>query len=200
VPRAQFTYEVRSVDQQAVGVEDYAVRASDGEVVGTVGELLDRDGERLLVIQSGVPPLKPVQRALPWAKVERVDHDALAVWLHLDRFSLEREALELDPELAREEGVDGGAEARRLEQTPPDLVPNASASSSGPVDRTTWAKLLALFALFALALLAATVVVTFGGDEWAPLFLVPAGLALALGALAFRWFRNPYERRAARKP
>lgn len=201
MPKARFTYDVRSLDQPPVGVEDYAVRTSDGEAAGTVGELLERDGERLLVIESGAPPVKPVRRALPWEKVEQVDHDALAVWLLIDRSSLEREALELDPDLAREEGVEGGAEARRLVETPVDLIPAATTSSVGPVDRSTWATLLTLFAVFALSMLVATVAVDLGGDDrWALLFLVPAGLALVLAVLAFRWFRRPYERRAARKP
>jgi hypothetical protein len=199
VPKAPFTYEVRSIDQEPVGVEDYVVRTSDGEAVGTVGELLERDGDRFLVIEQGAPPVKPVRRALSWDKVERVDHDALAVWLLLDRFSLEREALDLDPDRAVEEGL-GEAEARRLDAPPPDLIP-PPATGSGPVDRSLWAKLFAVFALFAFSVLLVTLLVSLTGDNiWALLFLVPAALAVVLAAMAFRFYRRPYERRAAQKP
>lgn len=201
MPRAQFTYETRSIDQDPVGIEDYVVRTSDGEPAGTVGELLERGGERLLVIESGAPPVKDVQRAVPWSAVERVDHEALAVWLRLDPFSLERDALELDPELAVEDG-DDEPEARRLDVPPADLIPAAqSGSVAGPVDRSTWVAMLALFAAFAFATLGAVLVVTFSEDvTWALLFLVPAALGIALGVVAFRLYRSPYERRAARKP
>lgn len=203
MPKAPFTYEVRSIDQEPVGIEDYVVRTSDGEAVGTVGELLERGGDRFLVVEQGTPPVKPVQRAVSWDKVERIDHDALAVWLLLDRYSLEREALELDPELAVEEGVDADEpEARRIDAPPPDLIPPAQAGAlSGPVDRSTWASMFGVFAAFAFSLLAAVIVVTFSGDNtWALLFLVPAALAVWLGVLGFRFYRAPYERRAQRKP
>jgi hypothetical protein len=201
VAKAPFTYETRSLDQDPVGVEDYVVRTSDGDSAGTVAALLVRDDERFLVVESGAAPVAPARRALPWSAVERVDHDAVAVWLRLDRSSLEREALELDPELAVEEG-EGTAEARRVDETPVDLIPSArSGTQTGPVDRPLWANLLALFAAFAFSVLVTVVVITFTGDNtWALLFLVPAALAVALAAVGYRMYRSPYERRAARKP
>lgn len=204
--KAPFTYETRSLDQDPVGVEDYVVRTSDGEPVGTVGTLLERAGARMLVVESGTPPVVRVRRvrvrrALPWSAIERVDHDAVAVWLRLDRFSLERDALELDPELAVEDGY-GTPEARRVDETPADLIPNARAGvQRGPVDRSLWANMFALFAALAFSLLVAVAVVTFTGDNtWALLFLVPAALTVFLAAVGYRLYRSPYERRAARKP
>lgn len=199
--KAEFTYETRSLDQDPVGIEDYVVRTSDGESVGTVAALLAHGRERLLVVESGAPPVARVRRALPWSAIERVDHDAVAVWLRLDRFSLERDSLELDPELAVEEGH-GTPEARRVDETPADLIPSARrGTQTGPVDRPLWANLLALFAALAFSLLVAVVVVTFTGDTtWALLFLVPLALAVTLGVVGYRLYRSPYERRAARKP
>lgn len=58
MPKADFTYEVRKLPMDPDGIEDYVVRARDGEPVGTVAVVLERDrGERLLVIEGGVPPL-----------------------------------------------------------------------------------------------------------------------------------------------
>lgn len=199
--KAEFTYETRSLDQDPIGIEDYVVRTSDGDPVGTVGALLERTGSRMLVVESGTPPVARVRHALPWSAVERIDHDAVAVWLRLDRVALERDALELDPELAVEEGQ-GTPEARRVDETPADLIPNArGGAQSGPVDRPLWANMLALFAALTFSLLVAVVVVTFTGDNtWALLFLVPAALAVALAVVGYRLYRTPYERRAARKP
>jgi hypothetical protein len=201
VPKADFTSEVRKLPVDPVGIEDYVVRTSDGESVGTVAALLERQGgERLLVVESGAPPLKAVQRAVTWDRVDRVDHDAVAVWLRVAAEPFERESLELDPERAVEQG-EGEAEARRLSEPPAELVPAPTEAGRGPVDRPTWAKAFAVFALMAFSVLAATVVVTFAGDNrWALLFLVPALLAAIAAVLGFRAYRRPYEPRGARKP
>jgi hypothetical protein len=200
VAKGDFTYEVRKLPMDPVGIEDYVVRTSDGGAAGTVAAILEREGgERLLVVESGAPPAS-VQRAVRWPLVERVDHDALAVWLVLDQQGYQRETLELDPARAVEQG-EGDAEARRLSSPPDDLIPNALAESGGPVDRPTWAKLVAVLALFGFSILVATVVVTFTRDNtWALLFLVSAALAAAAAVLGFRAYRAPYESQGARKP
>jgi hypothetical protein len=201
VPKAEFTYEVRKLPMDPVGIEDYVVRTSDGESVGTVAAILERPGgERLLVVESGAPPVKPVQRAVTWDRIERIDHDAVAVWLAIEAEPFQRESLELDPDRAVEEG-EGEPEARRLSEPPADLVPDPTEAGRGPVDRTTWAKAFAVFALMGFSVLAATAVVYFTGDNtWALLFLVPAALAALAAVLGFRAFRSPYEPRGARKP
>jgi hypothetical protein len=200
VPKADFTYEVRRGPQEPVAVEDYVVRTADGESAGTVGALLDRDGERLLVIDSGVPAIRGKHRVVPWSCVDRVDHAAIAVWLTLDAAELERTALELDPDQAVEEG-EGAAEARRISEPPPDLIPEAQARISGPVEKTRWVGTLACLVATAFSALAAVIVISATGDNiWIVLFVVPALLALVTAALAYRQYRDPYEPRGARKP
>lgn len=198
MPKADFSYEVRKLPVDPAGIEDYVVRGRDGEPLGTVAAVLERDGgERLLVVEGGVPPVKAVRRAVHWSLVERIDHDAVAVWLTLDAAELERQALELDPDRAVEEGE---AEARRVVEPGPGGVPEATARNRGPVDRTTWTKALASFALTILSALVAVVVVGVTGDTtWAFLFLVPASLAAVTAVLGYRAYREPYEPRGARK-
>lgn len=199
--KADFTYEVRKLPMDPVGIEDYVVRARDGDPLGTVAAVLERDGgERLLVVEAGVPPLKAVRRAVPWDLVERVDHDAVAVWLTVDGDAVQRQALELDPDRAVEEG-EGEAAARRVVEPAAGSVPEATARNRGPVDRTTWTKALASLALTILSALVAVVVVGVTGDTtWALLFLVPAAFAAVTALLGYRAYREPYEPRGARKP
>jgi hypothetical protein len=200
VPKAEFTYEVRRLPVEASWIEDYVVRTSDGEAVGTVAAVLERGGgERLLVVERGVPPVKPDERAVHWDEIERIDHDALTVWLTVDAEAFQRRALELDPDKAIEEG-EGEPEARRI-TLPPDEIPPAATEPLGPVDRTGWAKAFAAFALMAFTVLLTTIVVFVTGDNsWALLFVVPAILGLVAAALGYRAYRNPYEPRPARKP
>jgi hypothetical protein len=201
MPKADFTYEVRKLPMAAAGIEDYVVRTSDGDPAGTVAAVLERQGgEQLLVVEDGVSPVAAVRRALHWDAIERIDHDALAVWLNLDGDGLARQGLELDPELAVEEG-DGKAEARRVALAEGGPVPEAVAENRGPVDRTTWAKAFAVFGLMGFSVLVAAVVVYFTGDNtWALLFLLPALLAVVAAILGYRAYRRPYEPRGARKP
>lgn len=201
MPRADFTYEIRTLPMDSAGIEDYVVRTSDGETAGTVADVLEREGgERLLVVEDGVPPLKTTLRAVRWDAVDRIDHEAVAVWLTLDGQALAREALELDPELAVEQGQ-GSAEARRVVEPSVDAIPTAVARNRGPVDRPTWAKALAAFALMSFSALVAALAVSLTGDTiWALLFLLPAALAVVLAVLGYRAYRQPYEPRGARKP
>lgn len=201
MPRADFTYEVRRLPTPAVGIEDYVVRTSDGESVGTVAAVLERaGGERLLVVEAGAPPLKSAQRAVHWDEIDRIDHEAVAVWLRLDRAAFERQSLELDPDRAVEEG-EGEPEARRIGEPPEDLIPLAQEGQvRGPVDRSEWAKVVALFVLMGFSVLLATIVVYYTGDNtWALLFLVSAALAGVTVARGYRLYRNPYEPRSAQK-
>jgi hypothetical protein len=199
--KADFSYEVRKLPTDPTWIEEYIVRTSDGDSVGTVAAVLERPGgERLLVIEAGAPPVKPVQRAVRWDEIDRIDHDAVAVWLNLGQDAFERQALELDPERAIEEG-EGEPEARRLSETPNEEVPGAQTGSiRGPFDRTGWWRAFVLFAATAFSALLATLVVYFSGDNsWALLYLVPAALALGAGAVGYRTYRDPYEPQPARK-
>ena len=200
MPKADFTYEVRRGPQEPVAIEDYVVRTSEGDSAGTVGALLARGGERLLVVDSGVPAIRGTHRVIPWSCVERVDHAAIAVWLTLDAAGFERTALELDPDQAVEEG-EGNADARRIAEPPDDLIPAARTELRGPVEKTRWLTTIAgLVAMSFTALLAAMVVAATGDNTWIVLFVLPAALAVVTGALAYRQYRDPYETRGARKP
>lgn len=200
MPKADFSYEVRRGPQEPVAIEDYVVRTSDGDSVGTVGALLERNGERLLVVDSGVPAIRGKHRVVPWSCVERVDHEAIAVWLTLDGPAFERTALELDPDQAVEEG-EGEAEARRISEPPADLIPAAQTVPSGPVENSRWLVTFSGFVLTAFCVLVVVMVVATTGDNtWAVLFLAPAALAALTAVLAYRQYRDPYEPRGARKP
>jgi hypothetical protein len=198
VARADFTYEVRKAPTDPVWVEDYTVRACDGETVGTVAAVLERGGERLLVVERGGVVVASDRRVVPWSDVETVDHDALAVWLRLGEQAFEEGALELDPDRAVEEGA---AEARRLREAPEGEIPNARAAGGGPVDRPTlgYAILFTGLAAFGVLVLAVAATAT---ESSLPLVLmvVPAALAVAAVVLGYRAYRDPYARRGARKP
>jgi hypothetical protein len=196
--RATFSYEVRKIATDPVWVEDYVVRASDGESVGTVAAVLERDGERLLVVERGLVPVAQDRRVVPWRDVERIDHDALAVWLRLGEAQFLDGALELDPDRAVEEGE---AEARRLREAPAELIPPPRADAGGPVDKPTTTVAIVLAGLAAFALLAVAVVIT-ATESTAALFLfaIPALLGAAAAVLGYRAYRSPYARRGARKP
>src|SRR5215213_4174855 len=60
--KADFSYEVRKLPTDPTWIEEYVVRTSDGDSVGTVAAVLERaGGERLLVIEAGatVPTESP---------------------------------------------------------------------------------------------------------------------------------------------
>jgi hypothetical protein len=195
--KAEFSYEVRKLPTDPVWIEDYVVRSSDGESVGTVAAVLEHEGERLVVVERGVVPLAQDRRVVPWHDVERVDHDALAVWLTLDERTFAERALELDPDRAVEEG---DAEATRVRETPPGEVPPAQTAASGPVDRPLNRLAILAGGLAAFSLLVVAVAVTATGEAWPALFgVVPLGLGILAAVLAYRAYRNPYEPRGARK-
>jgi hypothetical protein len=196
--RADFSYEVRKLATDPVWVEDYVVRAGDGEPVGTVAAVLERNGERLLVVERGLVPVAQDRRVVPFRDVETVDHDALAVWLRHDEEAFLEHALELDPGRAVEEGA---AEATRLREAPPELIPPPRADAGGPVDKPTTGLAILFGGLAAFGILVVAVVVTATGSAAAALlFAIPAVLAAVALVLAYRAYRSPYARRGARKP
>jgi hypothetical protein len=186
--RASWTYEVPPAGADAAGLEDYQVVMSDGETVGRVVALVDREGERYLVFDTGTPPLKKERRAARWEDVAEVDHDTLTITLRTGPEGL----LELDP---ANEVEDGNAEAVRVTQLPPDLRPPA-VPERGPIDRPTYAVAIALFALGLIALLALALAASETEFTWEfALIAVPAALIAASGIAAYRAWREPYERR-----
>lgn len=196
--RADFTYEVRKIATDPVWVEDYVVRASDGESVGTVAAVLERDGERLLVVERGLVPVAQDRRVVPFGDVESVDHDALAVWLRHDRDAFLEHALELDPKRAVEEG---DAEATRLREAPGDAIPPARTEGGGPLDKPSTALAILFAGLAAFSLLVVAVAVTATESAVPFLFVViPLAFAVLSLVLGYRAWRSPYARRGARKP
>jgi hypothetical protein len=197
VPKADFTYELRHLPEEAAGIEDYVVRGADGEALGTVAGLLERDGERLLAVESGAPPLAHERRVVSWDDVDDVDHEALAVWLRLDEDAYAR-ALELDPDAARDPSE--GADARRVTDLPPDLAPRPAVAPGGPVDRSLVYVAIGLAAAMAFSVLVLVAIATRIQSEWLLAgIVVPAVLAAASLAVAFRAWREPYGTRGERK-
>jgi hypothetical protein len=146
--KATWTYQVPSAGTDAIGLEDYLVETREGEAAGKVIALLDRDGERYVVFDTGNPPVTRRRTAVPWRDVESVDHDTLTVRLALTEGDLAA-TVELDP---ANEIEDGEAEAVRVTELPRQLTPS-SAPEQGPIDRPTYVGAIALFALGLIALL-----------------------------------------------
>ena len=196
--KSDFTYELRRLPEDAFGIEDYVVRAADGEPVGTVASLLERDRNLLLAVESGASPLAQTRRIVPWSGVRDVDHEALAVWLRLDEAAFGR-TLELDPGGARASGEP--AEARRLVDLPPQLSPRPEVAPGGPVDRSQLYVAVGLVIAMAFSVLVLVAAATAWETPWLALGLVvPVALAVASFAFASRAWRTPYEPRGRRKP
>lgn len=125
--KASWTYEVAPAGEGAAGLEEYLVETKDGEVAGKVVALVDRDGERFLLFDSGTPPIAKERRAARWDDIADIDHDTLAITLRTD---LEKT---LDVEPANE--VEGEkADAVRVTDLPRELMPRVS-PERGPTDR-----------------------------------------------------------------
>jgi hypothetical protein len=186
--RASWTYEVPPAGADAAGLEDYMVETLDGASAGKVVALVERAGERYLVFDTGTPPLAKERRAVRWEEVAEVDHEALMVTL---RTRVE-EALEVDP---ANEVENGDADAIRVTELPHGLT-RPAVPEHGPVDRPTYAGGIVLFALALIALLALALAASGSDFTWEfALFAIPATLIAAAGAVVYRAWRKPYERR-----
>jgi hypothetical protein len=184
---APWTYEVPPLAGAAVGLEDYAVETAAGEFLGKVKTVLRRRAQTYVVVESGVPLARTLY-AVPWDDVADVDHGAVTVRLGRPPHEL-GSALELDPGKA----VEGaGAEAVRVTDVPGQPVPTSDPDAPGPVDRPTYAGLLvvALIGVFSTLVLVLFAMTTDFTWQFA-LFVVPALLLGAAGALAYRFFRRP---------
>jgi hypothetical protein len=187
--QATWTYQVPGAD--ASGLEDYLVETGDGRPAGKIVALLERDGERYLAFDAGVPPLARERRAVRWEDVDAVDHDTLPVRLRLAEPQLAG-ALEPDPAGAVE---DGEADALRVTQLPRELTPAAAPGTRGPVDRASYAGAVGLFAGGLIALLALFVAAAATEFTWEfALFAVPAVLVAAAAIIGYRTFRQPNRR------
>jgi hypothetical protein len=185
-----WTFQMPPAGDGASGLEDYVVEDSRGEHVGKVATLLRHGDGLFAVVEHGTPPLRNELVAVPWYKVRDVDHDTLAVTLGLSRDELERL-----PRLDEDRKVEvGDADAVRVTDVPGEVRP-APVAARGPVDRSSYAVAMALGLLGVFATL---VLVIFASgtdfDREAVLFVIPAALLTASGVLAYRTFRNPYER------
>jgi hypothetical protein len=130
VARASWTYEVPPAGADAAALEDYSVETASGERVGKVLTLPQRNGDVLLAVEIGTPPLRHDVRVFGWEDVEDVDHEGLAVRLRVGRNDVE-ESLQLDPD----KGVEAGeADAVRVTALPTGLAPS-SPPSAGPGSR-----------------------------------------------------------------
>jgi hypothetical protein len=189
--RASWTYQVPPAGAGATGLEDYQVETSDGAPVGKVLTILEREGDRYVVLDTGVPPVSRERRAVPWEKIDAIDHDALTVRIQLGEGELEN-AIELDP---KNQVEDGDADAMRVTQLPGELTPTSDPDERGPIDRPSYAAAIALFAVGLLGLLALALAAGSTPFTWEfALFGLPLVLFVASGILAYRTYRRPYER------
>jgi hypothetical protein len=187
--KASWTYEVPPAGADSAGLEEYLVETRGGEAVGKVVALLEREGERYLLLDSGAPPLAKERRAVRWDDIAEIDHETLTVTLRLDVHEL-ASTVELDP---ANEVENGSAEAVRISDLPADLRPPAD-PESGPTDKPTYAAAIALFAAALLALLALVLAASGTDFTWEfGLFAIPAILVLAAAVAGYRSWRRPYE-------
>jgi hypothetical protein len=191
VTRAEWTYEVAPAGAPAAGLEEYVVETISGGHVGKVTTLLRRRDALFVAVERGMPPVTHDVRAFRWNDVDSIDHSALKVRLRLGDAEIE-ESLELDPDKGVE---DGDAEAVRVTELPPDLRPSASPAEPGPVDRSSTALALGLGLVGVFSLLALAIAATAVDFDWEfVLFVIPLAFLIAAAVVAYRLFRNPYER------
>ena len=185
--KATWTYEVPPAGADAAGLEDYLVAERGGETAGKVVAVVERGEARFVLFDSGAPPVAKERRAARWEDVAEIDHDTLTITL---RIPLE-ETLELDPD---GEVEDGKAEAVRITDLPRELTTPA-APERGPTDRPAYAGGIILFALGLIALFALVLAASATDFTWEfALFAIPAAIIAIAALVAYRSWREPYER------
>jgi hypothetical protein len=190
--KVAWTYELSPTGAASEGLEEYEIRAADGEHVGVALGLVRRESETFLLVDVGaLPPFVHRRIAVRWQHVADVDHAALVVQLAIDRAGLDEVALALDPKTA----VHGpGAEAERVE-LPSALMRSAAPGAEGPMDRSSAIALalLAAAAPFSLFVLI-TIWMTRGLEGWEyGLLAIPFLLAALTVVLeGYRLFREPH--------
>jgi hypothetical protein len=188
--KEQWTYEVPPAGAGASGLEDYQVETRDGEIVGKIISVLDHEGDWYLAFDTGLPPVVRERRAVRWEDIVAIDHDALTVRIGVAEHELS-EALELDPANQIE---DGEADAVRLIDLPNDVT-DVDSRATGPIDRPSYTLAIALFAGGLLLLLGLALAASGTDFTWEfALFLFPVGLFTGAAVVAYRIYREPYER------
>jgi hypothetical protein len=186
-----WTYELPTTGAASEGLEEYEVRTADGTHVGVGLGLVEREGERLVLVDAGLmPPLLHRRIAVPWHDVSHVDHAALVVHLGVDRSALDDVALVLDPRQAVHRP---GAEAQRVRL--PDALTRPAPPGEGPTDRSSAIWLAVLAAAAPLSLFAVvTIWMARGLEGWEYCLLaIPFVLAAVAVALeGYRLFREPH--------
>ena len=181
--------------QDAVGVEDYVVRTSDGAAAGTVERVSRREGVTALVLERAATPGRHDRTLVDWSDVERVDHEALAVWLRLSA-----DQLDAAPAAAAEDDGPGLSAPERAD-APRDRVPSPERDPGGPVDRPLLPLLIAFAGAMAFTALLVVAAATAFETPWLYLgLLLPALILVVTIAVMFRASRRPYEPRGAKKP
>jgi hypothetical protein len=187
---ADWTYDVPPLAGDSVWLEQYIVYDRDGEPVGKVFAVLERESRQWLGIEREQLPGRHDRRVVPFETVGETDREKLCVHLTLAAADVDG-ALELDPDKA----VKQGGEARRITDVPRAELPlTHDAGARGPTDRV--ALMLAPLAALVgtLALLAVFIFWGAGNSSAAlPYFAVPGvlfGLAVLLGYRA--WSRPPH--------
>lgn len=193
---ADWTYELPPLGSPSVWLEGYGVFDAGGEPAGKVASVLDRRGERLLVVERSAVPLRHDLRALPFDAIRAVDHENTAVRLRLHAAEVE-DALALDPA----KGSESGGEARRVTEPPPEEVPaKAPGGAAGPVDNPAVMISASLVVLSAWGVLVG--VAAYNAHPTPPFiafFALPVAMLLAAAVFAWRWWAQPAERDAARR-
>jgi hypothetical protein len=183
--RASWSYELPPAGSPDVQLEQYQIRAPDGEAWKAAG--LVRDGEDVYVVAapSGFAVARQLV-AIPWRAVERVDHDEITIYVA----SLEG-ALQLDPDRAVESGP---ADAPRVTELPSELTrPQPPGDLAGPRDR--WPLFLGIgsAAVGFVALLGVVLVLSETREPWlAALLVLPASLLLVAAVAALAAWKRPY--------
>lgn len=200
MPRAEWTYEVPPFGNGAVWLEEHLVYDAEGEPLGKVFAVLEHDGQLLLGIERGHLPLRHHRHAVPFDAVDEIDHEKAAIHLKLRGDEVELRTPELDPDKAAEGGP---AEARRVTDPPPELIPPPAPPTpvvTGPVDRPVTYLSALLVRVAGVALLA--VGALYGARPTttvAIFFTIPAAILLLALVSFWRGWAVPWEPGAARR-
>jgi hypothetical protein len=199
VARADWTYEVPPFGSDAVWLEDYHVLDADGQPIGRVFDVLERQGQLYLGVDRSRMPLRHHRHAVPYEQLETIDHERAVV-----RLKLAADDVEQTPELDPDKAVEGGeAEARRVTEPPSHLLPGPAPPrpvGPGTIDRPLFYVAAPLFRIAGIALLA--VVIVYGRSRpglralW---FAIPAVLVLLALISAWREVAIPWGWGAARQ-
>jgi hypothetical protein len=192
VAKVDWTYEVAPAGAPATGLEEYLVEDERGELVGKVQTLLRHGGDRFVAVERGTPPFSHDVRLVPWERVQGVDQSDLTVRLELDAAAF-AELPALDPDLGIENEP---ADLVRAPELPAELLQPVEPGPAGPTDRTAFATAFAVGMAGVFSVLVAVALTSIADSPgWLALFALPVVLLGLAGFLAYRAWREPFERR-----